>query len=719
MTTRSRRFHLAVCAALAASGASCALDPFNYRPLDAGADRPEVALTDTTVDVTDVVSDADVPSSDADVLSSDADVPASDADVPSSDVDVPPSDADVPSIDVDVLSSDVVATDVRDATGGDGMLDASSGDVGDGAVAGDGGSVGDGGDAWAVPFGGCPTMPACSSVATVTPASGDGTAASPYRGWEALPAGACRVEFRPGIYELNTTVILRSNLTIRCLSTETAPVTFRRSGASRGDAGARGFSMFGLYDQGDTPERVRAGMAAPLRDVVIEGCTFDRENLVAPWSDIRLEVGGPASVPERVNITVRNNRFIGLSNADSDPMIVMASSTAPGSSACFTVEGNQFRASPAVPFVSGRDPPNAIVLFGSSHLLVQRNAIDGLGGVVIREGQFASNQRVTDVRVLDNTMVNMTGYGVLIPSWASSTALTSADGGARVSNAAECDRTLIDTEPAFEDIHIERNAISVASGLPRNMAGAITVGWVFGIGSPIGTNLCYGFRPVSGVHIIGNRQQNVQWGMNFGALFDEEALGGRVSGRVAGASVPYTIADLEVRDNMLDGFDPMTESFTNHGLLNVNRVQGATIVGNTFRRIGGGVVVSGSDLTLTGNTFDALSQRMASIPWQAGSLNLVGLGHARADGSYGVSERIALTDNRFLAPPSSAATPLPALLLDRGVSGVTLANTAFTGARFDCAIRIDSGDAGVPDAGTITRESDTTRVPSSMPARCP
>ncbi|MFO0608215.1 MAG: hypothetical protein U0324_33930 [Polyangiales bacterium] len=677
----------------------CSLAPFTYRPLDAGADRGETSPPDTTV-----APDADVGAPDVPVS---PDAPGMDADVTAPDADVTTPDADVTAPDADA----VVAMDAPDAP-----------DVADAAADvprdQDAGPV-DGDAPWAVPSDACPTMPPCSTVATVSPPTGDGTAASPYRGWEALPAGACRVEFRPGVYEVNTTVILRSNLTIRCLSSGGSTVTFRRSRAPRGDAGAADFPMLGLYDPADTPERVRAGMAAPLRDVVIEGCTFDRENLVAPWADMRLEVGGPASVGERVNITVRNNRFVGLSDAASDAVIVLASSTVPGSSACFTVEGNQFQASPAVPFVSGRDPPNAIFLLGGNHLLVQHNTIDGLGGVVIKEGQFQTNQRVTDVRVLDNTMANMTGYGVLIPSWASPIGLTSADGGARVSNATECDRALIDLEPAFEDVHIERNNISVLSGTPRNMAGAITVGWMFGVMYPVGTNLCYGFRPVSGVHVIGNRQQNVQWGMNFGALFSEEALGGRISGRVAGAPVPYTIADLEVRDNVLDGFDPVAETFTQHGLLNVTRVQGAIITGNTFRRIGGGVTVSGSDITFTANTFEALSQRAQPLPWLTGSLNLVGLGHARADGSYGLSERIALADNHFVAPATSSATQLPALHLDRGVSGVTLTNTTFNGARYDCSIRVDSGDAGVPDAGAVISESGSTRTPSSMPARCP
>ncbi|MFO0608217.1 MAG: right-handed parallel beta-helix repeat-containing protein [Polyangiales bacterium] len=696
------------------AGASCSLAPFNYRPLDAGADRGETSPPDVDVppgdadvppsdvdvppsDVDVPPSDVDVPPGDVDVPPGDADVPPGDADVPPSDVDVPPGDADVLSIDVDVPpgDADVPSSDATDAPPTD-RADAPDDAVVCGDVAPD-----DRPEAGVSAE--CPPIPSCGSVTEARPTGGMGTDASPFTGWETIPAAACRVEFPPGVYQVRQPVTLRSNLTIRCMSS-TSPVIFRRDPAMEGADG-------GIWSRPIFSEP----LGNDLSNVVIEGCTFDHEGRYVDAGDIVVEGNEGRGIGDRINLYVQDNRFINL-DVPGVETVWLQSGTGPNNSACLVVRRNEFLS----PRFGTRPNPSAYAPFAvyvtaGEHVLVQGNRTQNHYGVLIGPGFYPSVRPVRDIQVVDNTFDQIKGIAVRVT--AQSDAFDRVDGGC---GAAVPETSL---HGPLTGVHVDGNVITVNDNVyGTGESGAIEVSpRVSFLGCR--PDLCGRFRPMRDVSVVGNTSR----GARFGIVLELEHNGPSdcTTGQEGGALVPYVFQGVRVAHNTVDGSALSGFVSPNGGdPIFLQGVRDLTMTGNQVLDSARGARVSGENLRVTGNTFERLNRSgtvFDDATWD-GHLSIIGARFANYYGAqYGASRDVTVACNAFTAPAATGLTRLSAVFVDRGVTGVALTNNAVTGATYHCAVDdfARRTDGGAPDAASAIVEEGTTRTPPTLSPRCP
>ncbi len=678
---------------------SCSLAPFEYRPLDAGRDRSDTLTVDVPTDLADATIGDTAP---ADVVSeSTADV------APDTALDTPPDTALDTAPDAASDAASDVARDATDATPMDALEDVRA-DVSDAPDAADvtsvdAGPCGDAGAAVSVDAGvspECPALPGCTSVVTAVPTGGAGTDGSPWTGWETIPAGACRVEFPPGVYHVRRPVTVRSNLTIRCLSS-TSPVIFRRDPAMMtADGGVWSGAIF------------QETLGNELSNVVIDGCTFDHEGQYVDASDISFSGDRSRGIDDRFNLFVQNNHFINLDVSDS-AVVSISSGTGPSGSGCFVVRNNEFisprfgtRPNPTVGL------PNAIYLTAGEHILVQGNRTQNHYGVRIVEGFYPSSTPVRDIQVVDNVFDQIKNEAVRISPMGN--AIGRVDGGC----GALADDTI---NGAYTGVRVDRNTVTVNDavyGASIN-AGMITVSprmHYYGCG---GGSYCTRFHPMRAVSISDNALR----GARFGIVMQLDG-GGSVScasGQEAGALVPYLARDVRVNNNTLDGSGVSgTVSTRNGEQLFLQGIRDLSLRGNRVLNSARGVVLSGENLQITGNTFQRLNQSSVVFDdaMTAGNLDVLGARFVHLYGpQFGESRDVTVACNAFTAPVTTGLPTLSAIFVDQGVSNATLANNTVTGTTYACAVAVGRGDAGVTDAGLL--ESDTTRVPSTIAARCP
>lgn len=738
MIVPSARLSVVVWGALATMTASCSLDPFDYHPLDASADRVDAPPGDLVTDVLDatidVVAQADVVSEPGPDVTTDGavdvgsdravdDTPdvavdavfdasevAPDAVVDHSEL---PSDVAIDAsldhpdvaIDTSLDHSDVaidVALDHSDVAI-DAPLDV-RGDIADAqdavdAAAADAGPCGDVGVAATVDAGvssECPPLPACASVVTVTPTGGAGTDASPFTGWETIPPGACRVEFPPGVYHVRRPVTVRSNLTIRCMSS-TSPVIIRRDPAAMtADGGVWNNAIF------------QETLGDALSNVVIEGCTFDHEGQYVDYPDIMLSGNTGLGIGDRVNLYVQNNHFINLDVPGSAP-VQLLTGTGPGRSACFVVRGNEFL-SPR--FGTRPNPttylPFAVVVEGGEHVLVQGNRTQNHYGFYVLNSFYPNASPLRDVQVVDNVLEHVKSEAVRV--------VARGDSFGRAGGAC-----VVPSDPtihgAFADLRVERNTISAEEPATIGRAGWVRLGAVpHYLGCAAGCSL---IRPMYDISVADNTLRGVRYGITISHSDDpREAC---VAGYEAGAVVPYIARRVRVVNNTIDGLGASSGApliGADSTLLFAIRVRDLEVRGNRFLNYPQGAYLSGENLVVAGNTFERLNQGVGHFAAPSdGSLNIVGARDLRSDGTFTESRGVTVSCNTFTAPASTGVVSLSSVLVDRGVSDVTLSNNTVQGSRYDCAVRVETGDAGVTDAGIL--ESETTRVPATIAARCP
>lgn len=537
----------------------------------------------------------------------------------------------------------------------------------------------------------CPAMPACegSGVVRVSPTGGSGADASPYTGWETLPIGACRVEFPPGVYEVRRAVMLRSNLTIRCLSTAASAVTFRRASAPSPDGGSEELTVFTETGRGE------------LRNVVVEGCTFDHQSATGLGSDLYVEANpGAPGIGVRTNLVVQNNRFINL-RVPTAPVIDLRAGTEPGQSGCFTLRGNTFLGTQGGAIPAGDHA--AVFVATGDHLLIDDNRSEDYFGFVVRGAAYESATPIRDLRVVDNVFERVGRIAIDLRSRPD--VRDAPDGG--------CQLLATDAiRGGWDGVFIERNQIraSLAGGV--YFTGSIRLGGAYtgGCGSS-----CYLYRPIRNVRIADNVLRGTTYGVDITPV-DDVTLG-CYSPRASGVPVTYAAQHVEIVNNRWNGTDPEGGITTpGRSPLVALRIDDLSVQGNQFFDAAYGVYVSGTRLRVTGNTLERLNQDRAPAFQNAGPedacINVLGALAGHSDGLTAASSDVTIADNTCVGPLATIAAPLAGVRVDRAVSDVTVRANTISGERYRCGVFVNSGVTGLTETGT-------TRVPGTMPARCP